>query len=270
MFEGLHIELAVLKTLGDLLKCSRWASALVHAGVATAGTADSFLTAAHITRTRRAYQVTASVLYQALEEVHQEYVLSTEPGMEDESLEDWCNQQSSLPMFKFWLTILQLQLTLLVFVRSIRTGDFELYVISLTELAPWFFSLDHYNYSRWISVHLRDMVTLSRLHPQVYEEFMAGHFTVQKTNHSFSKIAIDQAHKQNNAVVKGDGGAVGLTESPAALQRWMVSGPEIACLVNEFEASINHHQTPVDTRHHEERPGVQKPSTGCKSIEGLF
>ena len=29
-------------------------------------------------------------------------------------------------------------------------------------------------------------------------------------------------------------------------------------LVNEFEASINHHQTLVDTRHHEERPGVQK------------
>ena len=91
MFGGLHIELAALKTLDDL-KCSGWTSALVHARVATAGTADSFLTAAHITCTRHAYQVTACVLYQALEEAHQEYVLSTEPEMEDESLEDWCNQ----------------------------------------------------------------------------------------------------------------------------------------------------------------------------------
>ena len=164
-------------------------------------------------------------------------------------------------MFKFWFTISQLQLTLLVFVRSIRTGDFELFVQSLTELVPWFFSLDHYNYSRWISVYLRDMVTLSHLHTQVYEEFMAGHFTVQKTNH-FSTIAIDQAHEQNNAVVKGDGGAVDLTKSHAALQRWMVSGPEIARLVNEFEASINHHQTPVNTRHHEDDLVYRNPSYG--------
>ncbi len=223
---------------------------LVLAGVATAGTADSFLTAAHITRTRRAHQVTACV--------HQEYVISTEPGIEAMSLEDWCNQQSSLPMFKFWFTVLQLELTVLLFVRSIRTGNFKLYVQSLTKLVPWFFSLDHFNYSRWISVHLRDMITLSHLHPQIYEEFLKGHFTVQKTNHSFSKSAIDQAHEQNNAVVKDDGGAVGLTESPAALQRWMVIGPEMARLVNEFEASINRAQTSVDFRHHEQRPGVQK------------
>ena len=50
MFDGLHIELAALKTLGDLLKDSGWTSALVQAGVTTAGTADSFLKAAHITR----------------------------------------------------------------------------------------------------------------------------------------------------------------------------------------------------------------------------
>ena len=161
---------------------------------------DSFLTAAHITCTRRAHQVTACVLYQALEEAHQEYVISTEPGIEAMSLEDWCNKQSNLPMFKFWFTVLQLELTLLVFLQSIRTGDFKLYVKSLTKFVPWFFSLDHFNYSRWISVHLRDMVTLSHLHPQIYEEFRKGHFTVQKTNHSFSKIALRRHVSPQNAV----------------------------------------------------------------------
>ncbi|VDI42239.1 Hypothetical predicted protein, partial [Mytilus galloprovincialis] len=48
-------------------------------------------------------------------------------------------------------------------------------------------------------------------------------------------MAIDQAHEQNNACVKADGGAVGLTENPGALRRWMVAGPEMARLVNEFE-----------------------------------
>ena len=46
--------------------------------------------------------------------------------------------------------------------------------------------------------------------------------------------------------MKGDGGAVGLTESPAALQTWMVSGPEMARLINDFEASIHHSKDTVE------------------------
>ena len=63
MFGGLHIEIATLKVLGDLLEESGWTGALIQAGIAGPGTADSFLKAAHVTRTRRAHQVTASSLY---------------------------------------------------------------------------------------------------------------------------------------------------------------------------------------------------------------
>ena len=41
---------------------------------------------------------------------------------------------------------------------------------------------------------------------------------MNKTLKRFSSIAIDQAHEQNNAMVKGEGGAVGLTENPNALR----------------------------------------------------
>ena len=37
--------------------------------------------------------------------------------------------------------------------------------------------------------------------------------------------------------VKGDGGA-GLTENSSQLHRWIVSGPGVARLVNEFECSL--------------------------------
>ena len=50
-----------------------------------------------------------------------------------------------------------------------------------------------------------------------YDYFDKGKLVVQKTTQSFSAIAIDQAHKQNNAIVKGDCGAVGLAESASAL-----------------------------------------------------
>ena len=72
------------------------------------------------------------------------------------------------------------------------------------------------------------MTELSRKHPEVAIEFNEGKFTVRKTNRVFFAITIDQSHEQNNAYIKGDGGAVGLTDNPDALQRWMVAGPEVA------------------------------------------
>ena len=45
-------------------------------------------------------------------------------------------------------------------------------------------------------------------------------------------------HVQNDAMVKREGGAVGLTENPNALRRWMLSGPEMERLINEFEAGM--------------------------------
>lgn len=52
MFGGLHTEMALWNTLGDLLECSGWTTALVEANVASSGTAESFLKVSHLTRTR--------------------------------------------------------------------------------------------------------------------------------------------------------------------------------------------------------------------------
>ena len=53
--------------------------------------------------------------------------------------------------------------------------------------------------------------------PSVYKEFIEGHFTVRKTINCFSNISIDQAHEQNNKLVKIDGSAVGILDSPCVL-----------------------------------------------------
>ena len=81
------------------------------------------------------------------------------------------------------------------------------------------------------------MVTLMDVHPTVFAEFLKRTFVVKKTARRFSAIAIDHAHEQNNASVKGDGGAVGLTKNHGALRRWIVSGPEMARVIGKFEAS---------------------------------
>ncbi|VDI48086.1 Hypothetical predicted protein [Mytilus galloprovincialis] len=176
MFGGLHIEMAAFKALG---------------------TADSFLKASHVTKTRRAHQVTACTLYRLLSNAYCQYKDVLRDDEVTLEFEDWCLERSKeSPHFKFC---------------SLK------------------------NYSRWLPIHLRDMVQLPKTNPETHRAFLEGNFVVNKTEKKFSCMAIDQAHEQNNACVKADGGAVGLTENPGALRRWMVAGPEMARLVNEFE-----------------------------------
>ena len=48
------------EVLGDWLEDGGWTSALVQANIASTGTADSFIKASHVTKTRHAYQASAA------------------------------------------------------------------------------------------------------------------------------------------------------------------------------------------------------------------
>ena len=63
MMGGLHIEMAMWNTFGDYLEGSGWTTALTQANVASSGTADSFLNASHLTRTRHGHQVSLLALH---------------------------------------------------------------------------------------------------------------------------------------------------------------------------------------------------------------
>ena len=90
MFGGLHIEMAALRSLGTLLKDSGWTGALVEAGVASSGTAESFLSASSVTRTRQVHQVTACRIYMLQKEAYEYYSREeSEPAQTVLSLEVW-------------------------------------------------------------------------------------------------------------------------------------------------------------------------------------
>ncbi len=239
MFGGLHIEMAMWNMLGDYLASSGWTIALLDAGIASSGTADSFLKASHLARTRHAHQVTIAALTQLQ---HQAFTLSG--GLE--SLETWrAGMIKQSPTFQFWDTVLRLELFILVLVRAHREKHFNLYIEALESLTGFFFALDHYNYARWIPIHIRDMKSLPTAD-------FKQHWVVSKTTNRFSSMPLDQSHEQENAKVKGKGGVIGLTESPTALQRWLICGPEIANCLSEFENQKTTHGTPAIDLHHEE------------------
>uniref|UniRef100_UPI00358F76BE uncharacterized protein n=1 Tax=Myxine glutinosa TaxID=7769 RepID=UPI00358F76BE len=245
----LHTEMALWRMVADLLEGSGWCAALSEAGVATAGTADSFLKVAHLTRTRHAHQVTAM----SLAKLQRDAFNTMCNTHEEKTFEDWKEKMiRNSPTFEFWDKILQLELLVVIFIRSHRERNFALYIDVLEALAPWFFVLDHTNYARWLPVHIRDMKAL----PNEIRDELKQNWVFMKTSRKFSSMPLDQAHEQNNETVKGSGGAIGLTENPAALKRWMVAGPEQARILTEFHEL--YHSSEQPSQSHIQGHSIQK------------
>ena len=76
--------------LRDLLDGSGWTNVLIQAGIATPGTADSFLMGAHVKRTRHAHQITSSALSIMLRTAYDAYCLDTSEPL---PFDDWCVKQ---------------------------------------------------------------------------------------------------------------------------------------------------------------------------------
>ena len=85
------------------------------------------------------------------------------------SLEQWCELRAQQSVhFYYWLKTLSLEIVMLLYVTSLREGNFQLYLESLTKIVPWMFALDHTHYARWLPVHIRDMNLLSEKHSALF------------------------------------------------------------------------------------------------------
>ena len=85
---------------------------------------------------------------------------------------------------------------------------------------------------------------------------MKGNFVIRKSERYFSAISTDQAHEQNNAIIKGDGGAIGILNDASTLDRWTTSGPEVARILAEFDV-CNTNTSKPNTNHHQQTKSEQ-------------
>ena len=127
-------------------------------------------------------------------------------------------------MFKYWNLTLDMELTLLEFVKSVIYGTLD--IIYCEKAKDVCFKPP---------IHIRCMMNLKNQEQSVYAAFMIGKFVVQKNNRKFSQIGLNHNHEHQNSRFKGVGGATGLTENDSSLRRWLISGREIARLLDEFE-----------------------------------
>ena len=70
-----------------------------------------------------------------------------------------------------------------------------------------------------------------------------GFFLICKSKRHFSNIAIDQAHEQNDKLIKIDDGAIGIFENKSALLKWTVASLMVSDMQKMLTLSMERHMS---------------------------
>lgn len=126
---------------------------------------------------------------------------------------------------KYWMGYIEMMHLYHEFARSFRTGDLDLYIYCLPRLASYFFTFNHHNYARWLVIYHDNLLKLKETHPEVYNDFQNGCFSLKRTSKSFSRLPIDLTLEQtvNADAACQRSGITALTNSISARQRWAQS-----------------------------------------------
>ena len=256
LFGQLHIEQALLVIHGILIKGSGLLEILTQNKFSTIGLGAA-VDVNSIKRARYALQLSLCALFTMVEDAAGE-------NLSEMSAYEWlCKKSDDNEVYLYWKMVMELEIGILIYLRSIREGNFRLHFETLRKLLKYFFIFDRYNYARWLTVHWFDLKNLESNFPDVYRYFSQGFFSFQKTNKQFSQIGLDQVHEQNNAVIKGSGGATDLLNKvdESALLRWEVCNPEFPRLLLEFEDAMScnvQEDSLKSEKHHEDNQNFRK------------
>ncbi|GBN92594.1 hypothetical protein AVEN_106848-1 [Araneus ventricosus] len=126
---------------------------------------------------------------------------------------------------------------MLLFQRATREGNWILHSLTVSIMMPWYFAYDSVNYARYLPVYWTEMVNLEERHPSIYQEFLKGHFMVQRQQkYGFDFTACDQVIVQTfNRESKIKDGQIGITLKRGAAHRWVLSQHERASISNQCE-----------------------------------
>ena len=164
-----------------------------------------------------AYPVTAKEMKTYLEQLKDESNFNTMAS--SETLVKYCNdlvefkdkigQQNDLTTF--WLSFLDITETLLNLIYATRSGDWNLYVETIKSTLPWFFAYDRTNYSRYLTVHHQDLLSLKKDFPEIHAEFEKGNFSIQiSEKNPFGRSEADKVIETTiNRDTKTPGGTTG-------------------------------------------------------------
>ena len=102
---------------------------------------------------------------------------------------------------------------LFLFRYAVRSRNWMLHLKSTEDLIGDVISLDRIKYRRMLPVYLAEMKGLQDESPDIWNYFLQGGFTVKKGDIPFTSLGADHAGKQQNKLLKIDGGLIGITKN---------------------------------------------------------
>ena len=214
--------MAYLAILGKRFKDAGLSNIMIESGLVAEGSINVVMNGKHYDRSIRAHKLVFEALsrllwmtffdslsdnqyHQYLEVIKNIYDLYISSQFEKEEFpsafiemtkhfDKFINENSvNNATFAFWISYLDMVGLLLKFVRATRTADWDLHLVSIEAMIPWFFAYDRVNYARYLPVYLFEMLNLEVTHPLIHERLLDGDFVAQRQNtHGFSGTALDQ------------------------------------------------------------------------------
>ena len=290
----LHFVMAQLRTLGAYVENSGLDFCWTEADLYGPSTVRQILEGKHVKRGVDAHLVTlqaVSIMYQdtffkqhtglteslteAAENLRQAYLdgrdiqqAHAEMTQQIESLnvltkmKHFDSMNERRPLFIFVRQYMKMVMEMMPFIRSVRTGDWNLHLTATKSFVKYFFVHDKLNYVRMIPVYLADMDALKHNDVDINEEFLQGNWVVNKNPHvSFCAIGADHALEHINRSMKVSGGLIGITLNASARTKFFLIAPELARLAGEAEemagctlnAKLSHHALPDSTGQRQRR-----------------
>ena len=164
---------------------------------------------------------------------------------------------SQFPTAKLWVQFMTMMDIERTFIRSERTSDWKLHLSSLQAMLPYFAAAGHNHYTKSVWLYLQDMSDLPNTHPDIYQEYISGHFVVRRSDRFWAGLARDLTIEQTlMRTMKSTGG---LTRGRGVDQKqrlkWLMALPACAEvnsamqeLTGTYYASSDQHKDLTKTR----------------------
>ena len=97
---------------------------------------------------------------------------------------------------KLWITYMNYIHLMKIFIFAERTSNWELHLDALSEMLNLFAATGHTHYAKSARLYVQQMRKLPETHPWLYEQFILGHHTVQRTPKNWTGVWTDLAIEQ--------------------------------------------------------------------------
>ncbi|XP_052128446.1 uncharacterized protein LOC127750548 [Frankliniella occidentalis] len=239
---GLHLSLNFLKAIGKHMSGSGLEELWVESGIAAETMASKVMEGKVYSKGMRLTKLTLQALWRIILPRFQQYLLEVNPDFAErltgaagdiicleeifeqndilQYINEWVASTENVEL-QFWMTYVDMAHILLEFTRSLRDGQWDLYLSSLTQMLPYMARYDHHNYLKSLSVYIAEM---NALPPEVESAFRRGDFVIKASPGDFNQVDPDHAQEWLVGEVKrASSGAIGLVQDQSSLQRWALT-----------------------------------------------